>query len=72
MVLVIRKDRMKISLTKSPDGSLSVTLDNYAANECDDLEIDIEPHAEGEDPHLYVTISREGDEVYEGRLPLKP
>jgi len=62
---------MKIILAKSPDGSLSITLDNYAANECDDIEIDIEPSAAGEDPHIYVTVTRDGGEVYEGRLPLK-
>ncbi len=32
-------------------------------------EVDIEPNAENETPHLYVTIITNDKEVYEGNLP---
>lgn len=34
------------------------------------LDIDIEPGAADEDEHIYVCITTEDGECYEGRLPL--
>lgn len=60
---------MKLTLTKDRHDTLRLSVCSYNQSDTG-LKIDIEPAADGEHPHLYVTIEKEDGEVYEGRLLL--
>lgn len=60
---------MKLTLTKDRHDTLRLSMCSYNQSDTG-LKIDIKPAADGEHPHLYVTIKKEDGEVYEGRLLL--